>query len=160
LQFLQRNGVDAPVAADLRQRLQIELLISRDDGEADAVPVESSRRPAFVFIPAGLLRKAQRMDGNSTLIRRAVDAVTYPDMVTFVRTLEERPVMKLLDELPDLARLSATKFDLAMKTLRRRFHGHPPIEQVQLQVYANEVADDIEDIEVAQRVRSIFSEPG
>jgi len=98
------------------------------------------------------------MNGNSTLIRRAVDAVTYPEMVTFVRTLEERPVMKLLDELPDLARLSETKFDLAMKTLRRRFHGRPPIEQVQLQVYANEVADCIDEPEIAQRVRSIFSD--
>jgi hypothetical protein len=100
------------------------------------------------------------MDADSTLIRRALDAVTYSDMVTFVRTLEERPVMKLLDELPDLARLSATKFDLAMKTLRRRFHTHPPIEQVQLQVYANEVAECIDEPEVAQRVRAIFSEPG
>lgn len=98
------------------------------------------------------------MNGNSTLIRRAVSAVTYTEMVTFVRTLEERPVMKLLDELPELARLSETKFDLAMKTLRRRFHGHPPIEQVQLQVYANEVAECIEEPEVAQRVRSIFSD--
>ena len=98
------------------------------------------------------------MDADSTLIRRGLSAITFTDMVTFVRTLEERPLMKLLDELPDLARLSETKFDLAMKTLRRRFHGHPPIEQIQLQVYANEVAECIAEPEVAQRIRSIFAE--
>jgi hypothetical protein len=98
------------------------------------------------------------MREDSTLIRRGLSAVTFSDMVTFVRILEERPVMKLLDELPDIARLSETKFDLAMKTLRRRFHGRPPIEQVQLQVYANEVADCIEEPDVAERVRSIFAE--
>ena len=96
---------------------------------------------------------------DSTLIRRGLDAITYSDMVTFVKTLEERPVMKLLDELPDLARLSSTKFDLAMKTIRRRFRTHPPIEQVQLQVYANEVADCIDEPDVAERVRSIFLTP-
>ena len=98
------------------------------------------------------------MDVDSTLVRSGRNAVTFTDMVTFVRTLEERPLMKLLDELPEIARLSETKFDLAMKTLRRRFHGHPPIEQVQLQVYANEVAECIEQPDVAQRVRSIFLE--
>lgn len=96
---------------------------------------------------------------DSTLIRRAVDATTYGEMVTFVKTLEERPVMKLLDELPDLARLSSAKFDLAMKTLRRRFRAHPPIEQVQLQVYASEVAECIDEPDVADRVRSIFLSP-
>ena len=98
------------------------------------------------------------MNADSTLIRRGRDAVTFTDMVTFVRTLEERPIMKLLDELPDLARLSDTKFDLAMKTLRRRFHAHTPIEQVQLQVYAIEIAECIAEADVAQRVRSMFSD--
>lgn len=98
-----------------------------------------------------------QFDLDSTLIRRGRSAVTFSDMAAFVKTLEERPVAVLLGELPDLARLSDTKFSLALLTIRRRFRGESPVDQLQLREFAREIANSIEDPSVAERVRDIFS---
>src|SRR5947207_2580431 len=98
----------------------------------------------------------ERIDLDSTLIRRGRSALSVSEMVTFVETLEARPLMKLLEELPGLARLSEAKFTLATKTLRRRFRGESLVNQVQLRIVANEVAEAIRDPETASRVRSLF----
>ena len=97
-----------------------------------------------------------RIDLDSTLIRRGRSALSVSEMVTFVETLEARPLMTLLEELPGLARLSEAKFALATKTLRRRFRGESLVNQVQLRIVANEVAEAIRDPETASRVRSLF----
>jgi len=98
----------------------------------------------------------ERTDFDSTLIRRGRSALSVSEMVTFVETLEARPLIKLLEELPELARLSDAKFVLATKTLRRRFRGEAVADQVQLRVAANEIADAIPDPETASRVRGLF----
>ena len=98
----------------------------------------------------------ERIDLDSTLIRRGRSALSVSEMVTFVETLEARPLMTLLEELPGLARLSEAKFALATKTLRRRFRGESLVNQVQLRIVANEVAEAIRDPETASRVRSLF----
>jgi hypothetical protein len=77
-------------------------------------------------------------------------------MVAFVDMLEARPLIKLLEELPDLARLSDAKFALATKTLRRRFRGESVVDQMQLRIVANDVAQAVEDGETAARVRGLF----
>ena len=94
---------------------------------------------------------------DSTLIRRGRSALSVSEMVTFVDMLEARPLIKLLEELPELARLSEAKFQLATKTLRRRFRGESIIDQIQLRIVANEVAQAIDNAETAARVRGLFA---
>ena len=93
---------------------------------------------------------------DSTLIRRGKSALSVSEMVAFVDTLEARPLLKLLEELPELARLSEAKFTLATKTLRRRFRGESIVDQMQLRIMANEVAQTMADTEAAARVRALF----
>lgn len=98
----------------------------------------------------------ERADFDSTLIRRGRSALSVSEMVAFVETLEARPLIVLLEELPELARLSEAKFVLATKTLRRRFRGETVVDQLQLRVAANEIADAIPEPETASRVRGLF----
>ena len=99
----------------------------------------------------------ERLDSDSTLIRRGRAALSVSEMVAFVDMLEARPLLKLLEELPDLARLSDAKFALAMKTLRRRFRGESLVDQMQLRIVANDVAQTIPDANAAARVRGVFA---
>ena len=93
---------------------------------------------------------------DSTLVRRGRSALSVSEMVAFVDMLEARPLIKLLEELPELARLSDAKFALATRTLRRRFRGESVVDQMQLRIVANDVAAAIEDIDTAARVRGLF----
>lgn len=93
---------------------------------------------------------------DSTLIRRGRSALSVSEMVAFVDMLEGRPLLKLLEELPELARLSEAKFALATRTLRRRFGSESVVDQMQLRIVANDVAQTIEDGETAARVRGLF----
>src|ERR1051325_4930843 len=103
------------------------------------MPRESSRRAALVFNRLSLRRwrtdcvrtgaVEERTDVlDSTLIRRGRSALSVSEMVAFVDMLETRPLIKVLEELPELARLSEAKFTLATKTLRRRFRGESVID--------------------------------
>ena len=99
----------------------------------------------------------ERIDPHdSTLIRRGRSALSVSEMVAFVDMLEARPLLMLLGELPDLAQLSDAKFALATKTLRRRFRGESVVDQIQLRIVANDVAQTIEDVDTAARVRGLF----
>lgn len=95
-------------------------------------------------------------DFDSTLIRHGRNAVSFAEMETFVHTLETRPVAKLLEELPDLARLSEAKFALAVRILRIRFKSEAPINQRQLRMLAQEIAADVKEASVATRIRAMF----
>src|ERR1041385_8947182 len=133
------------------------------------MPRESSRRAALVFNRLLSLRRwrtdcvrsapvEERTDSlDSTLIRRGRSALSVSEMVAFVDALEARPLIKLLEELPELARLSDAKFTLATKTLRRRFRGESVVDQIQLRIVANDVAQGIEDSGTAARVRALFA---
>ena len=103
------------------------------------------------------MERAADLDFDSTLIRRGRNALSMSEMVQFVETLEARPLIKLLEELPELAQLSEAKFTLAMKTLRRRFRGQAMVDQLQLRITANEIAETIRDVEASRRVRALFT---
>ena len=79
------------------------------------------------------------------------------EMAAFVKTLEDRPVSTLLEELPELAGLSDTKFSLALTTLRRRFRGETPVDQIQLRATAWEIARGVSDRNTADRIRGLFT---
>lgn len=96
-------------------------------------------------------------DFKSTLIRQGENATTFRDMVAFAASVETRPLDKLLQELPELGKLSDTKFQLASQVLRRRFRKESDADQRQLQTYADEVAGSVSDPELSERIRSIFA---
>jgi hypothetical protein len=60
---------------------------------------------------------------DSTLIRRGSEAATFDEIAAFARMIEERPIAILLDDLSALEFLSDTKFQIARRTLRRRFRA-------------------------------------
>lgn len=79
-------------------------------------------------------------------------------MVAFAQSVHERPFARLLDELPQLARLSETKFNLATRVLRRRFEVESELMQAQLREYGERVACTTTPW-VASRIRAIFDFP-
>jgi hypothetical protein len=94
-------------------------------------------------------------DFDSTLVRSGIHATTISELSRFVAIMEQRPLDHLLGELPALATLSNSKFDLARSVLRRRARDLAPVEREQLQTLAEEVAGRVDD-EVADRIRSLF----
>jgi hypothetical protein len=95
------------------------------------------------------------MDFDSTLIRRGVQATTISDMTSFVATMEQRPLDKLLIDLPGFALFSETKFNLARAVLRRRMRELDQIAREQLRAFAFEIASETEG-EVGERIRRLF----
>jgi hypothetical protein len=93
---------------------------------------------------------------DSTLIRRGRSALSFAEMVAFAQTVHERPFEKLLSELPDIARLSDTKFNLATKVLRRRFRAAGDDQRRKLLAVGNEIANEASSPWIADRIRSIF----
>ena len=77
-------------------------------------------------------------------------------MAEFAATLEDRPIAQLLEELPEIAQLSAAKFDVATSILRRRFSHELPVDQLQLRTFGYEIADRVSDKRVSARIRKIF----
>jgi len=99
---------------------------------------------------------AEQVDFSSSLVRRGKGAMTYSDMVAFAESVETRPLGKLLEELPDIASLSDSKFRIASTVMRRRFRLESPMEQIQLRVIADEIASAVDDRAVANRIRDVF----
>lgn len=92
---------------------------------------------------------------DSTLVKRGREASSFADMVAFAQSVHERPFERLLEELPQLARLSDTKFNLATRVLRRRFESESDTMQVQLREVGERVATASTPW-VATRIRAIF----
>ena len=101
------------------------------------------------------MSEAATVDFDSTLIRRGVQAATFPEMAEFAAIVETRPLDKLLEELPRLAQLSDMKFSLARQVIRRRVRGLAPVEREQLSTYAEEIAAST-GVAVASRIRGLF----
>jgi hypothetical protein len=95
------------------------------------------------------------MDFDSTLIRHGLQATTISDMTRFVATMDQRPLDKLLQDLPGFALFSETKFSLARAVLRRRMKELSAIDREQLRVLASEVVSESKT-DVAQRIQAIF----
>ena len=94
-------------------------------------------------------------DFDSTLIRRGTRATTFSEMAAFAETLEDRPLDKLLTELPGIANLSDMKFSLARQVIRRRARLLHEVERNQLRELAEEVAGTT-PMHVAARIRDLF----
>jgi hypothetical protein len=98
-----------------------------------------------------------KLDGDSTVVRSGRRAMTYSDMVAFADAIEDRPLQKILEDLPGIATLSDSKFRIASNVLRRRFRLESPVDQIQLRVIADEIASNTEDRTVAKRIREVFA---
>lgn len=96
------------------------------------------------------------LDFDSTLIRRGSTATTISEMNAFIDLIRDRSVDKLLADLPGLAALSETKFNLARQVIRRRARTLARPDYEQLRALAYEVADDAGGA-VGERIRSLFS---
>jgi hypothetical protein len=83
-------------------------------------------------------------------------ATTYGEMVAFARMIERRPLGDLLADLPALAKLSESKFQLAMTILRKRFRKEPPVNRQQLQIFAREISVTCTDPAIRSRITSVF----
>jgi hypothetical protein len=99
----------------------------------------------------------EEVDGDSTVVRSGRRAMTYSDMVAFADSIEDRPLQRILEDLPGIATLSDSKFRIASNVLRRRFRLESPVDQIQLRVVADEIASNIEDRSVAKRIREVFA---
>jgi hypothetical protein len=95
---------------------------------------------------------------STTLIRVGNEAATFREMVEFADMLEQRPVLKLLEDLPGLALMSEAKFNLATQILRRRFRHEAEVDRAQLITFANEIADSAHTAEASERIRHIFAD--
>ena len=95
-------------------------------------------------------------DADSTLIRRGRRASSLSDMVEFAKSVHERPLAKVVEELPQIARLSDTKFHVATKILRQRFDTQSAEEKRVLRRIGDDIADSVSSEWVADRIRSIF----
>ena len=96
------------------------------------------------------------IDFDSTLIRRGIQAATFGQMADFAASIENRPLQKLLADLPGLAQLSDMKFRLARQVIRRRARALPAVEREQLAIFAAEVAATA-PVYVGQRIRELFA---
>jgi hypothetical protein len=101
--------------------------------------------------------REEEADGDTTVVRSGRSAMTYSDMVAFADAIEDRPLSKLLEDLPGIAALSDSKFRIAFNVLRRRFRLESPIDQIQLRVIADEIASSMDDRIVAKRIRDVFA---
>ena len=95
------------------------------------------------------------IDFDTTLIRSGIQATTISELTRFVAVIEQRPLDRLLNDLPGFARFSNSKFDLARSVLRRRVRELVPVEREQLRIHAEEVAARTEP-DVAERIRALF----
>ena len=105
---------------------------------------------------AAMSNAAAALDFDSTLIRHGVRATTMSDMQLFVNAIQQRPLDKLLSDLPGLAKLSDMKFILARQVLRRRIAELDLVEREQLRVLAEEVAAGT-SVWIADRIGKIFA---
>jgi len=98
-------------------------------------------------------------DLDTTLVRRGTSAATFRDMNSFVEDIRQRPLDKLIGDLPGLSRLSETKYALARQIVRQRLRALPEVERARLCLFADEIASDAapEDVE---RIRGIFIQDG
>jgi hypothetical protein len=104
----------------------------------------------------GMIDAAAAEDLDSTLIRRGTLATTFSEMAAFAETLEERPLDKLLAELPGIALLSEMKFRLARQVITRRSRRLHDAERAQLRALAEEVAATTPML-IGARIRDLFA---
>jgi hypothetical protein len=62
---------------------------------------------------------------ESTMVRRGKAAFSLTDMSQFVRELQERPLAKLIEDLPGLLELPESKFALVCLALGKRMRASP-----------------------------------
>ncbi len=56
----------------------------------------------------------------STLVQKGKEAVTFPEIESFVKDVETRPIARLLTDLPALLALGDSKYHLVALAIKRR----------------------------------------
>jgi hypothetical protein len=94
-------------------------------------------------------------DFDSTLVRRGFRATTFNEVAAFAADVEDRPLERLLFDLPGIAELSDVKFSLARQVIRRRAKVLSEVDRAQLRVIADEIASAA-PTHIAVRIRNLF----
>ena len=102
------------------------------------------------------METAAAQDFDSTLVRRGFQATTFTEVAAFAATVEDRPLDKLLSDLPEIAQLSDVKFSLARQVIRRRSKNLAHIDREQLQALAAEIAAGTPS-HIAARIQNLFT---
>src|SRR5262245_12667311 len=65
-------------------------------------------------------------DAGSTLVQSGLSAMTFSEMASFVHDIEERPLPRLVADLPGLLALPDAKYQLVQMVLRKRTKDGAP----------------------------------
>jgi hypothetical protein len=98
-------------------------------------------------------------DPGSTLVRSGKDALTFKEMGVFVKDIEERPIARLLDDLPGLMALPDAKYQLVVMVLRRKLRAGGE-EWTALLERLDNLQKSAEDPSVRSRVRAFLEKSG
>lgn len=87
----------------------------------------------------------QDREQSSSVVIRGLDATTFEQMEDFVDDLQQRPLDRLLQDLPRLARLSSTKFALVSYVMKRKFEAAAPVERERMRETISAATTGVED---------------
>jgi hypothetical protein len=97
-------------------------------------------------------------DAGSTLVHRGKSALTYTEMASFVRDIEQRPLSRLLSDLPGLMVLPDLKYQLVVMVLRKKVkEGSADREPILERVRALQAGAD--DPTVRKRAEAFLAKP-
>jgi hypothetical protein len=89
---------------------------------------------------------------KSTLMIKAVQAMTFSEIEAFVHDLETRPLDRFIEDLPSLITLPEAKFALVAMVYRKRFNAADEAARKLLEGRIMEIVDSAETDE-ANRTR-------
>jgi hypothetical protein len=96
-------------------------------------------------------------DSGSTLVHRGLSAMTFSEMASFVHDIEERPLARLVSDLPGLLALTDAKYQLVQMVLRKKTKEGAP-EREPLLARLRELASDADET-VSARAGVLLSRP-
>jgi hypothetical protein len=88
-------------------------------------------------------------DTDSTIVRRGKEAFLFAEMGRFAKELQERPLPKLLEDLPGLLELPESKYAIVAMTLKRRMRA----SDVDREAIVSQVGLLLPHVSAAQRAR-------
>ena len=96
-------------------------------------------------------------DSGSTLVQSGLSAMTFSEMASFVHDIEERPLPRLVSDLPGLLALPDAKYQLVQMVLRKKTKEGAP-EREALLTRLRELASSADE-SVSARAGVLLSRP-
>lgn len=93
---------------------------------------------------------------SSSVVMKAIDATTFTEMEAFVKDLENRPIERLLKDLPHLATLATTKVSLVSYVIAGKYKAADAAERTAIRDAIQSTASQLEVGEKRDRVAAIL----